>query len=169
MPEELARFELGGGDAAVYVAFEDEDPQIVRARGRDRSGSGAVDVAAGRFEEGLDQIRQMAGRTLERMVSLPAPPSTVELEFGVKFNVETGAVIARTGVEGHLKVKMVWERSEQRRRPEEEEEPSAAPAPEAPAPDAPASEAPVPVVPAQAAPASAGGQSDAQAGADGEG
>ncbi|MFD0149472.1 CU044_2847 family protein [Streptomyces sp. NPDC055721] len=126
MPEELARFELGGGEAAVYVAFEDQDPEIVRARIRDRPGSGAVEVAAGRFEEGIDRIREMAGRTLERMVSLPAPPSTVELEFGVKFNVETGAVIARTGVEGHLKVKMVWERGEQGRRVEEVEAASVA-------------------------------------------
>ncbi|MEU5216812.1 CU044_2847 family protein [Streptomyces sp. NPDC020807] len=128
MPEELARFELGDGEAAVYVAFEDQDPEIVRARMRDRSGSGsgAVEVAAGRFEEGIDRIREMAGRTLERMVSLPAPPSTVELEFGVKFNVETGAVIARTGVEGHLKVKMVWERGDQARRTEEVEAASAA-------------------------------------------
>ncbi|OKJ93428.1 hypothetical protein AMK33_33285 [Streptomyces sp. CB02400] len=121
---------------------------MVRARSRDRSGNGAVDVAAGRFEEGLDQVRQMAGRTLERMVSLPAPPSTVELEFGVKFNVETGAVIARTGVEGHLKVKVVWERGEQDRRPEEDEAP---PAGGGNGDDA------------------AGGQSGAQAGADGEG
>ncbi|MGW4026886.1 CU044_2847 family protein [Streptomyces sp. NPDC005009] len=148
MPEELARFGLGDGDAAVYVAFEDQDPEIVRARSRDRSGNGAVDVAAGRFEEGLDQVRQMAGRTLERMVSLPAPPSTVELEFGVKFNVETGAVIARTGVEGHLKVKVVWERGERDRRPEEDEAP---PAGGGNGDDA------------------AGGQSGAQAGADGEG
>ncbi|MFB7512434.1 CU044_2847 family protein [Streptomyces sp. NPDC056144] len=126
MPEELARFELGGGEAAVYVAFEDQDPEIVRARSRDRSGNGAVEVAAGRFEEGIDRIREMAGRTLERMVWLPAPPSTVELEFGVKFNVETGAVIARTGVEGHLKVKMVWERGEQVPRAEEAEAASGA-------------------------------------------
>lgn len=153
MPEELARFGLGDGNAAVYVAFEDQDPEIVRARSRDRSGNGAVDVAAGRFEEGLDQVRQMAGRTLERMVSLPAPPSTVELEFGVKFNVETGVVIARTGVEGHLKVKVVWERDGQRRRPEEDEASPAAPGPAGGGNGGDA----------------AAGQSGAQAGADGEG
>ncbi|MEU1226593.1 CU044_2847 family protein [Streptomyces sp. NPDC005828] len=165
MPEELARFELGDGGGAVYVAFEDQDPQIVRARGRDRSRNGAVDVAAGRFEEGLDQIRQMAGRTLERMVSLPSPPSTVELEFGVKFNVETGVVIARTGVEGHLKVKVVWERGERSRAPEEDEGSPAAPAAqEVPARPGPAPDGPPATVPAQAV-----GQSDAQAGADGEG
>ncbi|MFE2011483.1 CU044_2847 family protein [Streptomyces sp. NPDC059491] len=123
MPEELARFALGDGDAAVYVAFEDESPQIVRARSRQRvPEDGAVSVAAGRFEEGLDQIRQMAGRTLDRLVAMPAPPSTVELEFGVKFNVETGVVVARTGVEGHIKVKVVWERGDGRRPPEEAEE-----------------------------------------------
>ncbi|XIE81023.1 CU044_2847 family protein [Streptomyces sp. SBR177] len=107
-----------------------------------------MDVAAGRFEEGLDQVRRMAGRTLERMVALPRPPSTVELEFGVKFNVETGAVIARTGVEGHLKVKVVWEREDRRRPAEEEEDGGAA---------------------GGGTPGGADAQSDARAGADGEG
>ncbi|MEU7031934.1 CU044_2847 family protein [Streptomyces sp. NPDC014779] len=148
MAEELARFALDGGEAAVYVAFEEDDPEIVRARARARSGEGAVDVAAGRFEEGLDQVRRMAGRTLERMVALPRPPSTVELEFGVKFNVETGAVIARTGVEGHLKVKVVWEREDRRRPAEEEEDGGAA---------------------GGGTPGGADAQSDARAGADGEG
>ncbi|MFE0652035.1 CU044_2847 family protein [Streptomyces sp. NPDC059534] len=121
MPEELARFALGDGDAAVFVAFEDESPEIVRARARQRTADGAVEVAAGRFEAGLEQIREMAGRTLDRLVAMPAPPSTVELEFGVKFNVETGVVVARTGVEGHIKVKVVWERGAPRRQPEDEE------------------------------------------------
>lgn len=125
MPEELARFALGDGDAAVYVAFEDESPEIARARARRRTPPDEiVDVTAGRLDEGLHQVRQLAGRTLDRLVSLPKPPTTVELEFGVKFNVETGVVIARTGVEGHLKVKVVWERGASRLpREEEGEEP----------------------------------------------
>lgn len=34
----------------------------------------------------------------------------MELEFGVKLSAQAGAVIAKTGVDGHLKIKMIWER-----------------------------------------------------------
>jgi hypothetical protein len=66
---------------------------------------------------GSDDVAPVPGRrrwtdsrpASTRSATWPAVPSTVELEFGVKFSVEAGAVIARTGVEGHLKVKVVWE------------------------------------------------------------
>jgi hypothetical protein len=73
------------------------------------------------FETGLDQIRDVASRTLRRITAMPTAPSTVELEFGVKFSVEAGAVIARTGVEGHLKVKVVWESTALHRTQDEDE------------------------------------------------
>ncbi|WP_063766937.1 CU044_2847 family protein [Streptomyces sp. NRRL S-813] len=107
MSDELVRFELGEGSAGVYVEVADDDSGVERVRRR----GGAPPQAVDGFEHGLDQIRDVAARTLRRITSLPAAPSTVELEFGVKFSVEAGAVIARTGVEGHLKVKMVWEKA----------------------------------------------------------
>ncbi|MGW5200678.1 CU044_2847 family protein [Streptomyces spiralis] len=105
MSDELVRFELGEGSAGVYVEVADDDSGVERVRRRGGVPPQAVDG----FEHGLDQIRDVAARTLRRITSMPAAPSTVELEFGVKFSVEAGAVIARTGVEGHLKVKVVWE------------------------------------------------------------
>ncbi|MFB7595327.1 CU044_2847 family protein [Streptomyces sp. NPDC056160] len=108
MSGELVRFDLGEGSAGVYVEMADDDPGVERAR---RRGGGTRAEPVDGFESGLDQIRDVAGRTLRRITAMPAPPSTVELEFGVKFSVEAGAVIARTGVEGHVKVKVVWEKS----------------------------------------------------------
>ncbi|MER6984256.1 CU044_2847 family protein, partial [Streptomyces carpinensis] len=105
MSDELVRFELGEGSAGVYVELAEDDSGVERVRRRNGARQEAVDG----FETGLDQIRDVAARTLRRITSMPAAPSTVELEFGVKFSVEAGAVIARTGVEGHLKVKVVWE------------------------------------------------------------
>jgi hypothetical protein len=106
MTGELVRFQLGEGSAGVYVEVPEDDSGVERVR---RRGAGARPEAVDGFETGLDQIRDVAGRTLRRITAMPAVPSTVELEFGVKFSVEAGAVIARTGVEGHLKVKVVWE------------------------------------------------------------
>nr|BFD81298.1 hypothetical protein StreXyl84_06990 [Streptomyces sp. Xyl84] len=120
MSGELVRFDLGGGSAGVYVEMADEDPGVERAR---RRVGGTRQEAVDGFEAGLDQIRDVAGRTLRRITAMPSPPSTVELEFGVKFSVEAGAVIARTGVEGHVKVKVVWERTTPGQRlPQDEDE-----------------------------------------------
>ncbi|WP_316740923.1 CU044_2847 family protein [Streptomyces sp. MK7] len=112
MSDELVRFELGEGSAGVYVEVAEDDSGVERVRRR----GGAPPQAVDGFEHGLDQIRDVAARTLRRITSMPAAPSTVELEFGVKFSVEAGAVIARTGVEGHLKVKVVWENAAPDRR-----------------------------------------------------
>ncbi|MFJ3823380.1 CU044_2847 family protein [Streptomyces nodosus] len=118
MSDELVRFELGEGSAGVYVELAEDDSGVERVRRRSGARSDAVDG----FENGLDQIRDVAARTLRRITSMPAAPSSVELEFGVKFSVEAGAVIARTGVEGHLKVKVVWENAALQRRAGQDED-----------------------------------------------
>ncbi|MFJ2016734.1 CU044_2847 family protein [Streptomyces nodosus] len=118
MSDELVRFELGEGSAGVYVELAEDDSGVERVRRRSGARSDAVDG----FENGLDQIRDVAARTLRRITSMPAAPSMVELEFGVKFSVEAGAVIARTGVEGHLKVKVVWENAALQRRAGQDED-----------------------------------------------
>ncbi|MGW0080437.1 CU044_2847 family protein [Streptomyces sp. NPDC003393] len=118
MSDELVRFELGEGSAGVYVEVAEDDSGVERVRRR----GGAPPQAVDGFEHGLDQIRDVAARTLGRITSMPSAPSTVELEFGVKFSVEAGAVIARTGVEGHLKVKVVWENAAADRRVNQDED-----------------------------------------------
>ncbi len=35
-------------------------------------------------------------------------PDELEITFGVKLDAQMGAVIARTGVEGQLEVKLTW-------------------------------------------------------------
>ncbi len=62
-------------------------------------------------------------------------PESVELEFGLKFAGQLGAVVAATKAEGHVNVKMVWRRpslkqentsgteSGQPQQPEQSEEP----------------------------------------------
>lgn len=53
-------------------------------------------------------------------------PDEVQVEFGVKLSAQAGAVIAKTGVEGHLKIKLTWTR-DLRPEPEEESEPGPTP------------------------------------------
>lgn len=44
----------------------------------------------------------------------------MELEFGVKLSAQAGAMIAKTGMDGHLKIKMTWERDPDRPGAEDE-------------------------------------------------
>jgi hypothetical protein len=37
-----------------------------------------------------------------------AEPACVEVSFGIKFDIQAGAIIAKTGLESSLNVKMVW-------------------------------------------------------------
>jgi len=60
------------------------------------------------FEEALEDVKEAATKTLAVLRDGKLGPDTVEIEFGVRFNCEAGAVIAKTGAEGHLLVKMAW-------------------------------------------------------------
>ena len=73
--------------------------------------------AAGKFEDAFRNVREAAESALAALRGGDLNPDAVELEFGVKLNAAAGAVIAKTSVEGHLKVKMTWGRP----RPEEPE------------------------------------------------
>jgi hypothetical protein len=42
--------------------------------------------------------------------SIPRPPSDVELNFAINFDMEAGAVLAKTSVGASLTVKLTWKR-----------------------------------------------------------
>ena len=60
------------------------------------------------FDDALTHVRKAAAIALAKFSDMEIGPDAVEVEFGVKLNAEAGAVIARTGMEGHLKVKLTW-------------------------------------------------------------
>jgi hypothetical protein len=107
---ELVGFRLGDGTASVIVEVDDDEPGVRLAAG----GRDGVPDASATFDAGFVRVREAAARALAQLSTLPKPPSTVELEFGVKLSAQAGAVIAKTGVEGHLKIKMIWERDPDR-------------------------------------------------------
>ncbi|NES23414.1 MAG: hypothetical protein F6K41_31980 [Symploca sp. SIO3E6] len=61
-------------------------------------------------DKAMGTIRAMAKRTIATLDTLSNKPNQVELEFGIKFNAEADALIAKTGTEANIKVKMVWNR-----------------------------------------------------------
>ena len=94
------------GTGRLVVEVDDDEPGMVRAsRVGDRMREASVSL-----EEALAPIRQAAEATLRTFQA--AKPNTVELEFGVKLNASAGAVLTKAGVEGHIVVKLGWERKD---------------------------------------------------------
>jgi hypothetical protein len=74
-------------------------------------GERAVHDAKVRFEDALSHVShaaQAALRTFREGADKSAWPDEVEIEFGVKFGAEAGAVIAKTSLEGQFTVKVKW-------------------------------------------------------------
>ncbi|MFF9405715.1 CU044_2847 family protein [Streptomyces anandii] len=120
----LVRFDLGDGEFVV-AELERADSGVVEAA----SASDVVARATGSFAAALEQVRAAAALTVRRMRDLPQRPDEVTVEFGVQLDAEVGAVLARTGAQGHLQVQLTWRRGE---------EPATAPPPAAPPAPAPA-------------------------------
>jgi hypothetical protein len=92
----------GGG--ALLVEVTDDEPGMARAS---RVGD-TIEAAAVSLASVLQPIRQVAEEA--RDAFREAGPDEIEMEFGVKLTAEAGAILARAGTEGHLKVKLVWRR-----------------------------------------------------------
>ncbi|MER6031919.1 CU044_2847 family protein [Streptomyces sp. NPDC001851] len=91
--------------ASVLVEVETATSGIVRAA---RPGEVAA-TAVRSLSETFDQVRAAAEAALGRVTALTTRPKKVELELGVKFSAEAGAVIARTAAEGNVVLRLVWE------------------------------------------------------------
>jgi hypothetical protein len=101
---DLIRFEIeGGGTVLVESAAE---PGIARASGaREKIGN-----AAESFQAALSGVRTAAAAALREFTSLTHQPDEITIEFGVRLEAQAGAVIARTGLEGHLQVTLMWKK-----------------------------------------------------------
>ncbi|WP_067817607.1 CU044_2847 family protein [Actinomadura kijaniata] len=64
--------------------------------------------AKGRLEDAMRGVRAAAQTALLGLREGMDRPDQIELEFGVKFNAAAGAVIAKTSMEGQMKVKLTW-------------------------------------------------------------
>lgn len=101
--DELLRFRTDDGTEVVFEVSGDEPGFREVSRGR-----GAITDAGRTFEDSLTRIRAAAVRALSTFRDTALSPDGVEIEFGVRFNAEAGAVVAKTSVEGHMVVKLSW-------------------------------------------------------------
>lgn len=100
---ELVRWKTADGTVVVEVDSREPGFQSIS-----RTPGQAIYDVKGRFEDALENVRDAAVAALKTFRDKVLDPDGVEIEFGVKFNVEAGAVIAKTSAEGHLAVKLTW-------------------------------------------------------------
>ena len=101
---EIVRFE--STDGSTMLVEVDDDAFGVERVAR-RRGGGVIE-AGERLEEVLARARSTIGAVVDSVRSFA--PDEYEIEFGLKLNAEAGAVVARTAVEGHFTIKLVWRR-----------------------------------------------------------
>ena len=99
----LIEFNVPNG-TVVVESQEDVAGTIVRGAGlsqlTEKVGKSLVDT--------LSVIRPVAEAALSACGDLAAAPETVEVEFGLKFDVRIGAVIAHSSADGSMRIKLVW-------------------------------------------------------------
>ena len=60
------------------------------------------------FEAAVAQIKPGVEALMSQLRDLSAKPEQVSLEFGIKFTAGADALIAKTSVEGNVKVTLTW-------------------------------------------------------------
>ena len=73
--------------------------------------AGVTEKAGKSFDDSISIISPIAESALAKISGLASIPETVEIEFGLKFTANVGAILAATGAEGTLKIKLVWKPS----------------------------------------------------------
>jgi hypothetical protein len=107
MERQLLRWEING---APVVMESDDDDDVAGWTSASALGDRIVHDVRVRFEDALANVRdaaQVALRTF-RETEDGSAPDEVELEFGVKFGTEAGAMIAKTALEGQFTVRLKW-------------------------------------------------------------
>jgi hypothetical protein len=98
-----------------YISYELEEGGEVLVQ--PTAGSGleltsrtdtAIAAASASFGAALSSVRKAAGEALTEFRRMAETPSEIKVEFGVVLHAEAGAMIAKTGVEGQLKVTLTW-------------------------------------------------------------
>ena len=101
MGSRLVAFPVGDNQT---ILVEVDDPNV----GNQPVARGAAERARETFETAIAQIRPGVEALMAQLRDLTAKPEQVSLEFGIKFTAGADALIAKTSVEGNVKVTLTW-------------------------------------------------------------
>jgi hypothetical protein len=101
MGSRLVAFPVGA-DQTLLV--EVDDPNV----GNQPVARGVAERAQETFETAIAQIKPGVEAMMAQLRDLTAKPENISLEFGIKFTAGADALIAKTSVEGNVKVTLSW-------------------------------------------------------------
>lgn len=101
----LVEFQSSGGKFLV-----EEDDTAPTGEVRISTGGVLAEQAGETLEDALGKLRPMAETVVSQMQSLALRPDEVSVEFGVKLSAQAGIVLAKAAAEGHLTIKLGWQR-----------------------------------------------------------
>lgn len=100
--------QTNGSPEDSIVLFEISAGGTVRGTGLSKNPTELAAKSAQALEKAMGTIQALASRTTDTISKLPQKPQAFELEFGIKISAEAGALVAKAGGEGNLRVKLVW-------------------------------------------------------------
>src|SRR5947209_2823919 len=104
----LVEFKLDPTEKSETVLFEVEE--AVPFAGRvDVGASEVIAQAVDSLDKVMGKVRQMAQSVISHIRSFEVSEATVE--FGVKFNAESGVIFASASAEANLKITLRWDRA----------------------------------------------------------
>ncbi|KZW98509.1 hypothetical protein JL49_22970 [Pseudoalteromonas luteoviolacea] len=112
MPPIIKKFPSENG-AAIYVEVDPETPQTTGGRRQVSTDDGIIEQATVKLENAMDNLSVLLGNVVNTTAVTVEGVSEVKLELGVKLSGETGVVIAKTALEGNLKVSVTWKPKDQ--------------------------------------------------------
>lgn len=101
MGSRLVEFPVAGGGTLLV---EVDDPQV----GTKPVARGTAEKVKESFETVVAQVRPGVEALMAQLSDLSAKPDQVGLEFGIKFTAGADALIAKTSLEGNIKVTLTW-------------------------------------------------------------
>lgn len=103
----------------ISYELEEDEIVLVEIDGLDEKGgispagrdeANILKKAAINFEEALDKIRPVTEKIIQKFGNLNQDQSTVEVEFGLKMNADSRAIIVSAGVEANFKITITWDK-----------------------------------------------------------
>jgi hypothetical protein len=111
MGSRLVEFPVAGGGTLLV---EVDDPQV----GTRPVSRSAAERAKENFAVVVAQVKPGVEALMTQLQDLASRPEQVSLEFGIKFTAGADALIAKTSVEGNIKVTMTWKSGSDNRHPQ---------------------------------------------------
>lgn len=97
-------------NGSILVEFTSSGGKVIRGPLHLKSEE-LIEKSQKSVDAAMNTIHNMSQRVISTMDNLANRPRQVEVEFGIKFDVEAGALLTKAGGEANLIVKLVWDRS----------------------------------------------------------